>query len=200
MSDRALSWVVLGLIMCTLAGCVKAPVSGPEWTVLIDGESGLENFVRVGGANWVATAGGIQAGPDSAGPGFLVSTASYADFRLRVEFWASHDANSGVFLRCQDPAVITDENCYEANIFDQRPDPTFGTGAIVKLAPAKTPHPKAGGRWNIYDITAQGGRLVLVLNGQTTVDITDAKFARGPIALQWARGLITFRKVEIRPL
>ena len=29
---------------------------------------------------------------------------------------------------------MTDRTCYEANIFDQRPDPSFGTGAIVHLA------------------------------------------------------------------
>ena len=28
-------------------------------------------------------------------------------------------ANSGVFLRCQDPGTITDTSCYEANIFDK---------------------------------------------------------------------------------
>jgi hypothetical protein len=39
-----------------------------------------------------------------------------------------------------------------------------------------------------------------VLNGQTTVDIEDAKFASGPIALQWGRGIIKFRKVQIREL
>ena len=41
---------------------------------------------------------------------------------------------------------------------------------------------------------------MLVLNGVTTVDVEDTKFASGPIALQWARGTIKFRKVEIRPL
>ena len=46
----------------------------------------------------------------------------------------------------------------------------------------------------------QGTRLVLVLNGQKTIDVHDSKFANGPIALQWARGTIKFRKVEIRPI
>ena len=104
---------------------------------------------------------------------------------MRVEFWASDDANSGIFMRCQNPAKITDETCYEANIFDQRPDPTYGTGAIVKVAKASDPMPKAGGKWNTYEITASGKRLMLVLNGVKTVDIEDAKFASGPIALQW---------------
>ena len=78
---------------------------------------------------------------------------------MRVEFWASDDANSGVFLRCQDRTTITDENCYEANIFDQRPDPTYGTGAIVKVAKV-SPMPKAGGKWNTYEITARGTHLI----------------------------------------
>jgi hypothetical protein len=40
----------------------------------------------------------------------------------------------------------------------------------------------------------------LKLNGVRTVDVEDSKFAGGPIALQWARGVIKFRKVQIRPL
>jgi hypothetical protein len=60
--------------------------------------------------------------------------------------------------------------------------------------------PKAGGKWNTYEITARGTQLTLVLNGVTTVDVQDSKLASGPIALQWGQGTIKFRKVEIRPL
>ena len=59
---------------------------------------------------------------------------------------------------------------------------------------------KAGGKWNTYEITAKGNRLTLVLNGTQTVDVEDSKLASGPIALQWGRGVIKFRKVEIKPL
>jgi hypothetical protein len=124
----------------------------------------------------------------------------YKDFTMRVEFWSSDDANSGVFVRCQNPNQITDENCYEANIFDTRPDPTYATGAIVKVAALKGPMIKAGGQWNTYEITAKGNRLTLVLNGTKTVDVEDSKFASGPFALQWGRGVIKFRKVEIKAL
>jgi hypothetical protein len=103
-------------------------------------------------------------------------------------------------VRCQNPAVITHESCYEANIFDQRPDPSYGTGAIVKVARAPTPMPKAGGKWNTYEVTAQGDHLVVALNGVKTVDVRDSKFAGGPVALQWGRGTIKWRKVDIRPL
>ncbi len=181
-----------------LAGCAGMGGSG-GWTTLVDGSNGLDNFTRVGDANWSAGDGAIQASAGGKDPGYLVSKASYKDFTLRAEFWASDDANSGIFLRCANPAVITDENCYEANIFDQRPDPTYGTGAIVKVAKVD-PMPKAGGKWSTYEITARGTRLVLVFNGIKTVDVEDAKLTSGPVALQWGRGTIRFRKVEIKPL
>ena len=36
-------------------------------------------------------------------------------------------------------------------------------GAIVKVAAVAAPMPKAGGKWNTYDITMEGTRLILVL-------------------------------------
>jgi hypothetical protein len=187
------------VLAIALSGCATG---GGEagWIKLIDGTKGLENFNRVGEANWTATDGAIQATQGGKDPAYLVSKNSYKDFMMRVEFWASDDANSGVYMRCQDPGKITDENCYEANIFDQRPDPTYATGAIVKVAPIAAPIPKAGGKWNTYELTARGTQLVVILNGQKTVDVKDSKFASGPFALQWGRGTIKFRKVEIKPL
>jgi hypothetical protein len=184
-----------------LAGCaaMDSAMHG-GWTPLIDGTRGLENFHRVGDANWVAADGAIQASSGGRDPGYLVTRQSWRDFVVRAEFWASDDANSGIFVRCQEPNRITDENCYEANIFDQRPDPSYGTGAIVKVARAPDPMPKAGGKWNTYEVTARGDHLVVVLNGVKTVDVRDAKLAQGPVALQWGRGTIKWRKVEIRPL
>jgi len=181
-----------------LAACAQLGIGG--WTSLVDGTKGLENFNRVGEANWTGTDGAIQATAGGKDPAYLVTKVPYKDFEMRVEFWASDDANSGVFLRCQNPAQITDENCYEANIFDQRPDPTYATGAIVKVAKLNGPMIKAGGQWNTYLITAKGNRLTLVLNGTKTVDVEDSKLASGPIALQWGRGVIKFRKVDIKPL
>ena len=187
------------LITTALAGCATHSTTG-NGSVLIDGAEGLENFQRVGGADWNTADGAIQASQSSSTYAYLVSKAKYGNFRLKVDFWASDDANSGVFLRCQDPQNITAENCYEANIFDQRPDPSYGTGAIVLVAKAPVPMPKAGGKWNTYDITLKGPRLTLVLNGVTTVDIEDAKLTNGYIALQWGGGTIKFRKLEMQPL
>ena len=199
MQSTLITAALTAVLSIALGGCASGGSPG-SWTTLVDGSLGLDNFARVGEANWTATDGAIQATQGGKDPAYLVTKIPYKDFSMRVEFWASDDANSGVFFRCQDPAKVTDETCYEANIFDQRPDPTYGTGAIVRTAPAPSPMPKAGGKWNTYEITARGTNLVLLLNGQKTVDVQDAKFANGPIALQWGRGTIKFRKVEIKAL
>ena len=197
MKNRALG-AVLALLLIT--GCESLPFGLAGWTTLIDGTRGLENWNRVGDANWHAEDGAIVADRKTdKGASFLVSRNAYKDFQTRIEFWASHDANSGIYMRCQNPAQITDKSCYEANIFDQRPDPSYGTGAIVHLAAVK-PMPKAGGKWNVYDITVKGDKLTVMLNGQRTVELQDSKFASGPLALQYGSGVVKFRKVQIRPL
>jgi hypothetical protein len=172
------------------------------WVTLFDGKN-LENWNRIGDANWTLADGVVTA---DKGTGFLVSKNSYGDFQLRAEFWVDDDANSGIFIRCSDPDKVTGANAYEVNIFDKRPDPSYGTGAIVNVAKVD-PMPKAGGKWNVYDITAKGPEFTVVLNGQKTVDgAKDGKFANGRIALQYGegtvkgKGVVKFRKVEIRPL
>ncbi len=176
--------------------------SSSQWTTIFDGKS-LDNFNTIGDANWRIEDGSLVA---DKGNGFVVTKNNYGDFEMRVEFWADEDANSGIYIRCADPQKILATNCYEVNIFDKRPQPIYGTGAIVDLAKVD-PMPKAGGKWNVFEITAKGPRMSVVLNGQTTVDgAEDTKFATGPFALQFApgvvkdKGVIKFRKVELRPL
>jgi hypothetical protein len=49
-------------------------------------------------------------------------------------------------------------------------------------------------------VTAKGTRLTVVLNGIKTAEIDDGKLAEGPLALQWGRGTIKFRKVQVKAL
>ena len=77
------------------------------------------------------------------------------------------------------PKKIGDKSCYEVNIFDQRKDPTYGTGAIVDFAEVN-PMPKAGGKWNTFEITAKGRQITVVLNGQKTVELHNGLFEDGP--------------------
>jgi hypothetical protein len=189
----------LGLSLAVLYSFSPASAAESDWITLISGTDGLENFKIAGEANWIPKDNSVQASSGS-GSSWLVSKESYADFVLRVEFWASEDANSGIYVRCADSEKITDRTCYEANIFDQRGDPSFGTGAIVHIAPVEEPRPKVGGTWNVLVITMEEDHLIVDLNNKRTVDVRDELLDSGPIGLQWARGAIRFRKVEIREL
>ena len=200
------SFLALGLLAGALglAGCAGMPGMGGGWVNVIDGNNGLENFNRIGEANWRAEDGAIVA--DKGAGGYLVTKKSYKDFQIRAEFWADHTTNSGIFIRAANPVKIEAVSSYEVNIFDQRPDPSYGTGAIVDVAKV-VPMPKAGGKWNVYEVTARGSQLTVVFNGVQTVHVQDSKFSQGPFALQYAMGArnipggaIKWRKVQIREL
>jgi hypothetical protein len=109
MKGSAFKRVAAVALVAALSGCATGGREG-GWITLVDGTKGLENFNRVGEANWTATDGAIQATQGGNTAAYLVSKNSYRDFMMRVELWASDDANSGVFMRCQDPGKITDEN------------------------------------------------------------------------------------------
>ena len=165
------------------------------WRTLLDGHGRLE-FDPIGTANWAQKDGAVQA---DTGVGFLVSREAFGDVAIRAEFWLSDDANSGIFIRCANPARITLDSSYEVNLFDQRPDPAYATGAIVDVA--KVEGVKVGGRWGVMEIEARGDRLSVGVNGRRTVDgVRDGRFAHGHIALQRTQGLVRFRKVEVRAL
>jgi hypothetical protein len=201
----ALTLLVAGLVAPAPASAASARTNAGAdkgWVTLFDGSS-LDNWNQIGNADWVLVGGAVQA---DSGSGFLVSKSSYADFQIRAEFWVDSTANSGVFIRCADPTKVDAVNAYEVNIWDTRPDPTYGTGAIVNVAKVSAPMPKAGGKWNVYEITAKGGHFTIRLNGKQTVSGEDYKHAAGWIALQYASGnnsgsgTVKFRKVQIKPL
>ena len=197
--------IFLLAIAFIFAGCAVQP-PGPQWVTLIDGDKGLENWNRIGDANWRAEGGAIVA--DKGKSGFLVSKNSYKDFEIYAEFWAETDTNSGIFIRASDPNKVGADNSYEVNIWDIRPDPIYGTGAIVDFAAVPVPIVnKAGGKWNTYEISAKGTELTVKLNGVVTVSTQNGKYASGPFALQFGPGVkgvtggvIKWRKVQIKSL
>jgi hypothetical protein len=192
---RSFLGAFLAVFGAGLAGCAGMD-SGAGWVTVVDGTS-LAGWSQLGEGNWSIADGAVQGKNGKAG--YILSKDSYTDFEIRAEFWADEDANSGVFIRCEDRNKVGADTCYEVNIFDKRPDPVYGTGAIVDVAKV-VPMPKAANRWNLYEITARGDHLVVVLNGQKTVDVHDGKHKAGPFALQSAAGTIRFRKVQIRSL
>ncbi len=200
---KRLTYIFMGLLAIgfTVFGSAThtSAQSGPGWVTLIDAKK-MGDWNKVGETNWRLEDGAVVADKrTSKGSAHLVSKTSYKDFQLYIEFWSSDDANSGIFIRCSNPKSPSSRSCYEVNIYDQRKDPTYGTGAITNFVEVN-PMPKAGGKWNTYEITAKGRHLVVVLNGQKTADYENGLFKKGPFSLQHGAGVIKFRKVAIKPL
>jgi hypothetical protein len=200
-SVAAMGLLFIGIAFVWQSQQASSQVKG-QWITLFDGKN-LDQWNGDGTANFQIADGSIVA-VDKKDPkitaSYLVSKQSFKDFEIRAEFWVSDDANSGIFIRCTDPQKIGSKSAYEVNIFDKRPDPSFGTGAIVDTAKAIKVL-KAGSKWNTYHIVAKGPKFVVTLNGVKTVDgAEDARFGEGPIALQFGVGVVMFRKVQIKPL
>jgi hypothetical protein len=179
-----------------VASLVALPLVALAAEGMVNMSGSFDAWNQIGDANWRIENGEFVA---DMGAGHLVTRESYADFHLKAEFWTNEGANSGVFFRVSDPNAITDRTAYEANIFDTRPDPAYRTGGIVNHA-SPSENLDTAGKWNTYEITAEGDHIVLVLNGVTTVDIQDTTYASGPISLQYGQGVVKFRNVEIEKL
>lgn len=193
----------IGLLLVTLitAGCSHyLPQQG--WVALIDGNAGMENWDSTGSnANWRAADGAIQADKSTGkGSSVLVSKKSYKDFELYVEFWADHDTNSGVYLRVMNPTnVSTSTGAYEVQIWDKNPNPAYSSGSLVNVAAVQPVH-KVGGRWNVFEIYANGPEITVRLNGVVTTSARDGRFPEGRLGIQYNGGPIKVRKLLVKEL
>ena len=193
----AMGVAAAGFGALALAQSVIAAPANDGFVTLLDGTN-MNNFTPVGDANWHVAEGAVQA--DKGMGGFLVTKNSYKDFQIRAEVWVDGPANSGIFIRCEDPAKPGAMVCYEVNIFDTRPEKEYGTGAIVNVAKVN-PMPVAANKWNVMEIEARGPVFNITFNGQkTVVNARDTKHAAGPFALQYGAGVVKWRKVEVKPL
>ena len=145
-----------------------------------------------GSSHWEVVDGLLMACGEPAG--YLNSDQSYRNFVLSLEFRTSELANSGVFVRSPKEA-----GGYEVQIWKQQPA-GYNTGSIVGTAKTARDYTFKANEWNHLQITADGDHIVVVLNGETTLDIRDAKFPEGHIRLQYQQFPIAFRNVKLRPL
>jgi hypothetical protein len=191
--------VTVALLLVVVPGVRHAPAAaaqaGGGWKTLFDGR-GLDQWTTTGNANWRVTDGIIEADMPR---GYLVSKASYGDFELKVDVWVTPASNAGVMFRITDPKDPGIQNAYELNINDERKDQSGRTGSIVNVAPPSA-RVDSGNRWTTVEITARGPRLTARLGGVVTADVEDRKYARGPVALQAAGGLVRYRNVQIREI
>lgn len=168
-------------------GCASNPTRAVS-------SSTLSEYKTIGNANWKFQNNLVSA---DSGSGFLVSTGVLSDFHLKVEFLAGAGTNSGIFFRCSDQNLINDQTCYEANIFDTRPDQAFRTGAITGLARPKVIINSEDQKWHTYELFVQGDQIKVIIDQKETVFTRDQKNSSGFIAFQLAQGEIQFRNLKV---
>jgi 3-keto-disaccharide hydrolase len=102
--------------------------------------------------------------------GNLFTKREYADFVLRFEFKLTENANNGIGIRAplQGDAAYTG---IEIQVLDDSGSqytslrPAQYHGSIYHMFPAKRGHQKPVGEWNAEEITVQGRKITVKLNG-----------------------------------
>lgn len=168
------------------------PAVGSTPTPCVTAQKGSASGVPIGASHWEIVDGSLT--PCGEPAGYLTSDQSYKNFVLSIEFNTGEDANSGVFVRSPQ-----ESGGYEVQIWRQQPA-GYNTGAIVGTAKTARDYKFNPDQWNHLQITADGDHIVVVLNGETTLDIHDAKFPEGHIRLQYQQFPIAFRNIKIRSL
>ena len=220
---------LLGFLVAAIFLCVAMDFSArqgsPPARQLFNGKD-LSGWEQVGPGSFAVETGMLKT---EGGMGLLwYPGEKFGNAVLRVVYKVSRpDDNSGVFIRIadrpQDPWFAV-HNGYEVQILDQLPpgreelDETHLTGAIYSLSKPIARAAKAIGEWNAMEITLQGQRTVVHLNGVKVNDfrgdqpVPTRKYRYEPIRGQRPdygyiglqnhnkESIVYFKEVSVRPL
>lgn len=189
------------------------------FTTLFDGKT-TSGWKLVGGRGpgYVVKDGVLVCPLD--GGGNLFTEKEYADFVFRFEFKTEPGGNNGVGIR----APIEGDAAYqgmEIQILDDGHEKYKGKikseqhhGSVYDVIPARTGYLKPAGEWNQEEITAQGSRIRVKLNGAIILDadlntVQEADVLKkhpglrrkaGHIGFLGHGSLVEFRNIRIKTL
>lgn len=165
----------------------------PGFSSLFDGKT-LQGWKLVGGhgPGYVVESQKIVCPKE--GGGNLFTEKEYRNFVFRFEFLLTPGANNGIGIR----APFEGDAAYqgmEIQILDDG-DPQYKGairpeqyhGSVYDVIPARTGFRKPVGEWNEEEITANGRRIKVVLNGVIILD-ADLDIIREPKVLEKHPGL-----------
>ena len=162
------------------AGCLRAAPASEEWKQLFDGKD-LDGWKHVGKGGMTVENGLIRT---HGGMGLLYwDGGKVGDCVIRVVYkMRDENDNSGVFIRI--PSAPTEpwmpvNKGYEVQI-DNHPerggeDDYHVTGTLYSLTKPLAKPGKPGPEWNTMDITLDGPRTIVEVNGQKVTDYTEGE-------------------------
>jgi hypothetical protein len=193
---RLVSLLILSAatLFCQQPNTLTPKEAADGWILLFDGES-LFGWTQEMAAKWRVADGAIIA--DAGDYGWVRTNSVFADYVLRCDFKTTADGNSGLFLRSSKEGK-PHETGYELQIFDTHPK--FPTGSLVMHVPATGGKIKPN-QWQTFEVTVQGDRFIVKLDGKQVLDARDPKSKIGHIGLQYNKDKkIEFRNIKLKPL
>jgi hypothetical protein len=200
----------LALVLMIVAAGAAQPDSG--WRTLFDGQTlsgwkaseASDSFEVVDGAI-------VARGKPRSHLFFLVDDEPYKNFELTLEVKAGPGSNSGVYFHTRYQERGWPKYGFEAQINTSHRD-RVKTGSlyhVVDVEQSSVPDDE----WFAYTIRVEGKRVVIRVNGETTVDYTEpegkragrrftALLDRGTFALQAhdPRSIVSFKNIRVRRL
>lgn len=132
----------------------------------------------------------------------LVSTPTYSDFKVHVEFRVPKGSNSGVYLRGRYEVQIEDSDVVEP--------PLDRMGAIYGFLAPTWDTRRAPGEWQTFDVTLVGRVVTVEMNGTRVIcdreipgitggALDSDEASPGPLMLQGDHGAIEYRNIVVTP-
>jgi hypothetical protein len=147
--------------------------------------------------------------------GYLCTEKEYGDYVLKFEWrWPERAGNSGAFVHVSGPDKIWPKGAeaqlqsgaagdfwlvdgFKLKVDKERQDPRQ---ARHYFRTKKEGVEKPVGDWNTYEITCDGDKIKLAINGQVVNEGTEAEATRGKIILQSEGAPIEFRNIMLKSL
>lgn len=159
---------------------------------------------------WSVEEGVLKCKGRPAPAGYLRTEKDYTNYVLNVKWRFSKPGNSGVLVRVQEPDKVWPKSVecqlqhqnagdiWNIDKFPMKVDESRTEGRRTKKAHDTNEKPL--GEWNEYEITVDGPKLVLKVNGLVQNEATDVEVLPGKIALQSEGAAIEFGQVSLTPI
>lgn len=205
--------------------CSAAEIEGAAWQPLLDGTTtrGWVNYNKdTISEGWQVIDGALTM---TGGGGDIVTTGTYQDFELELEWQVAAGGNSGIFFNVQPGENAVWATGPELQVLDNSThhdgkNTLTSAGACYALYEPVRDVTKPAGQWNHVRLVSRGGHVEHWMNGTLLCEYVlgsddwnakvaaskfkdmpkFGKFERGHLALQDHGDRVAFRNIRVREL
>ncbi|MBN2138430.1 MAG: DUF1080 domain-containing protein [Sedimentisphaerales bacterium] len=205
--------VTIAIALGVLCPFVRA-ADEDGWIELFDGT--LKNWQRTENMNtWSVNDDGLLVTHGQRSHLFYtgpVENADFKNFELKVEVKTEKGSNSGIYFHTKVQQSDWPAQGYEVQVNNTHSD-NKKTGGLYAVSDVLNNSPAKDGEWFTEHIIVQGSRIIIKVDGKTTVDWTEPpgykhpqfagrKLSSGTFALQGhdPGSIVYYRSIKVKPL